>query len=233
MRTSQGSILQSLRAVQGFLDANPSKLGSIKSTGARKNLDEAVLRLESQAAIQTGSFINAKGVTQRKRLLEKELRRDHMSPIARIAKAELPTTPDMRPLRMPHGKPTVEKLVGAANGMADSAAKFADVFISAGLPEDFVARLRAASATLLHSVGERMQHRGQRSGATKGLDLGLKRGRKLVGVIDSLVKTALKDDPALLAEWDVVKRVQLLPTRPSATATQSPATEPAAIKPAA
>ena len=57
----------------------------------------------------------------------------------------------------------------------------------------------------------------------KGLDQ-LKRklsdGRKIVHILDAFVKSALKDDPALLRNWNLVKRVP----RPTGRAAAGPST---------
>jgi hypothetical protein len=83
---------------------------------------------------------------------------------------------------------------------------------------------------MLAAIGDRTQSHGQRKGATTGLKVTLSRGRKIVGVLDAFVKTALKDDPALLADWDVIKRVRIIPTRPTA---EEPAVNPAPEAPKA
>ena len=233
MRTTQGSVLQSLRAVQAFIDANAAHLGDVPQSGARKKLDHAIEELSSHAAVQTGSFLQAKGSTQRQRALRKVLLRDHMAPIARIAAADLPDTPAVRPLRMPKGKPTAEKLSAAAYGMGEAAAKFSDTFTSAGLPSDFVIKLTGAADAMLAALGDRTQSRGQRKGATTGLKTKLSHGRKIVGVLDAFIKSALKDNAALLAEWNTVKRVQGIPTRPGSedeAPTPTPTPTPAGVQ---
>src|SRR4051812_29096275 len=100
MQTMQGPVLQSLRAARAFLDANEASLAEVVKTGARKQLDDAIEELTSHASTQSGSFLEAKGSTQRQRALRKALLRDHMAPIARIAVAHLPNTPEVKPLRM-------------------------------------------------------------------------------------------------------------------------------------
>jgi hypothetical protein len=133
-----------------------------------------------------------------------------MAPISRIARSDLPQTAVIQPLRMPQGKPTVEKLSMLATGMAQAAIPFSAVFIAAGLPTDFIARLEAAAAAMESSVDDREQSRGRRNGATKGLKSKLAAGRKIVHILDAFVNTALKDDLPLLAHWDAIKRVQLV-----------------------
>jgi len=208
MRTRQGSTLQSLRAVQGFLDANAGELGAVANAGARKRLDGLIEALSTHAATQTGSNLAAQGATRKQYALRAILLHDHMAPIARIARVDLATSPEIEPLRMPRGNPATERLAAAAYGMAKAAAPHADVFIAAGLSDDFVEQLIAATDALLASLDERMQNRGLRAGATKGLEIRLSEGRKIVHVLDALVKTALKRNPVLLANWNIVKRVQ-------------------------
>lgn len=65
MQTMQGSTLQSLVAVQTFLDANADSLGTVVTSGARKKLDDLVLQLSGDAAVQTGSAFAAQGATQK------------------------------------------------------------------------------------------------------------------------------------------------------------------------
>jgi hypothetical protein len=107
MQTTQGSVLESLHAVQTFLTENADKLGDVVKTGARQKLADAIAELTTHAEEQQGSHLAAQGNTQEKRSFELVLRRDHMAPIARIARAELPPTPAVEPLKMPKGRPTV------------------------------------------------------------------------------------------------------------------------------
>jgi hypothetical protein len=240
MQTTQGSVLESLHAVQTFLTENADKLGDVVKTGARQKLADAIAELTTHAEEQQGSHLAAQGNTQEKRSFELVLRRDHMAPIARIARAELPPTPAVEPLKMPKGRPTVARLAALADGMANAATPFADTFISAGLPADFIAQLRAASTAMVASVAERNQNRGKRGGATTGLKQKLGRARRIVHVLDAFIQTALKDDQVLLSSWNIVKRVRrntnrpttpTTPTTPPVTPTVTPAVTPPADAP--
>jgi len=225
MQTTQGSVLESLQAVQTFLTDNADRLAGVVKTGARQKLDEAIAELTTHAEEQQGSHLAAQGNTQEKRTLQLVLRRDHMAPIARIARAELPPTPAVEPLKMPKGRPTVARLAALADGMANAAAPFADTFISAGLPTDFIAQLRAATTAMVAAVAERNQNRGKRGGATTGLKQKLGRARRIVHVLDAFIQTALKDDQVLLSSWNIVKRVRRNTNRP-ATPAAPPGTPP-------
>jgi hypothetical protein len=114
--------------------------------------------------------------------------------------------------------------------MAKAATPFAGVFVAAGVPADFVTRLDAAADALLVSLSDRAQSRGKRSGATKGLKSQLASGRKIVHILDAFVKSALKDEPALLANWNAVKRVRKFTGRTAVTASAGTLT-PAPISP--
>jgi hypothetical protein len=179
----------------------------VLQSGARQELDDAIAELSTHLSDQTGNSISAQVATQRHQTLRTVLLRDHMAPIARIARAKLPRTPEMAPLRVPSGRPTLARLVGAARGMAEAAAPFAAVFTAAGLPADFLAQLDATTTALVEAANDRLQHRGKVKGATEGFGTTLTTARRTVSVLDAFVRTALKDDPSLLANWRRVKRV--------------------------
>jgi hypothetical protein len=221
MQSRQGNMLQSLRAVEDFLAANAATLDGIVNTGTRKKLAQTIAALESTVAEQAGSSVIAKGGTNRYLALRTALIRDHMAPIARIARAELPPTPEMSALRMPRQDWKMERLAAAAHGMARAAEPYTPEFVSAGLRPDFIARLTAAADAMVRSVSDRTQTRGRLTGATKGLATTLASGRRLVDAIDALVTSALADDRAMLANWKRVKRVPRVAVRASKNGTEA------------
>jgi hypothetical protein len=245
MQTKQGNMLQSLRNVQTFLDDNTAVLDTVVQTGARRRLNDAIAQLATHASDQDASHIASQGSTRQQGALRTVLLQDHMSPIARVARADLPNTPAIEPLRMPKGRPSIERLATAAYGMAKAAVPFAPVFVAAGLRADFVAQLNAAADAMIAAVGDQAQNRGKRSGATKGLADRLTEGRKVVHILDAFVKTALRSDVPLLANWEKVKRVQRVGARtttatpptpspaPAPTPTPTPTTAPVIPTPAA
>lgn len=208
MQSRQGNMLQSLRAVEEFLAANADALGDVVNNGTRRKLATTIDSLEATVNEQAGSSVVSQGGTRRYKSLRRVLVRDHMAPIARMARADLPPTPEVDALRMPKPNWSAARLAAAAHGMALAAEPFRQQFVDAGLPGDFVERLGAAADAMVQSLSDRAQHRGRLSGATKGLQATLASGRKLVAVIDALVASKLADDPALLANWRKVKRVR-------------------------
>lgn len=226
MQTVQGNMLDSLRNVKAFLDEHAAQLDGVVKTGTRNNLLVAIADLAAYQSEQSGSNLAAKGSTQQQHALRQVLVNDHMTVISRIARASLPNTPEVQPLRMPRGKPSVSKLASDAYGMASAAQAHADVFTAAGLPDDFVTQLTAAADAMVAAGTDRLASKGRRGGATKGLKSKLSAGRKIVGVLDAMVKTALRHDPALLANWNIVKRVPRVTSR-ATTAGTAPAPAPA------
>jgi hypothetical protein len=208
MQSRQGNMLQSLRAVEEFLDTNAAALDDVVNTGARRKLATLITALDATVTEQAGSSVVSQGGTRRYHALRTALLRDHMAPIARMARADLPATPEVEALRMPKSNWSATRLAAAAHGMAVAAEPFRQRFVDAGLPADFVERLTEAADAMVQSLSDRAQHRGRLSGATKGLQSTLASGRKLVAVIDALVASKLADDPALLANWRKVKRVR-------------------------
>jgi len=224
MRTREGRTFQSLRAVKAFLDTHADVLTDVRDTGARARLDAIISAVADHVATQEGSYLAAQGATKKTQALRRALLRKHMAAIARIAKADLPGAPALEPLRMPKGNPSTERVAAAAHGMAKAAAAFSDVFIAAGLPVNFTQQLADAADALLACVAERAQCRGVRGGATEGIRTQLSEGRKIVAVLDVFVTASLDNDPALLANWNIVKRVQRL----AVSTTASPSITPAA-----
>jgi hypothetical protein len=227
MQSRQANMLRSLRSVEEFLTANATTLNGIVNSGTRRKLASAIAVLETAVREQAGTSASAHGETSRYHALRKALIRDHMTPIARIASAELPAAPDMSALRMPRSGWKMERLAAAARGMGQVAEPLAATFVEAGLAPDFVARLDAASDAMVRSYSERALTRGCLSGATKELAHTLASSRKLVNVIDAFVTTALVHEPGLLRSWKVVKRVRRMPIRAADAPSQTPVVLPA------
>lgn len=222
MQTKQGSTLKSLRSVQTFLDENAAALAGGIGAGARKRLDDFVVSLDGHADVQSASVLKAQGATQDHQALRLALLRDHMAPIAKIAAAELPNSPGVEPLRMPKGRPSAERLKALAVGMATAALPYASVFTAFGLTDDFTEQLATAANAMLQSAGNRTRSIQARAAATSQLRLTLSAGRKIVHVLDTMVKRALTGNPGLLEAWNNAKRVQLLTGDHTATASPTP-----------
>ena len=167
MKSNEDNTIFTVRGVQVFLDKNAAVLPESAKTGLRHDLDTELAALIINATVQASGNLNAQGATQKHRSLRTILLRDHMAPLAAIAAARLPQVPELSRLRMPQGTPKIEALTAAAKAMAEAAAKFSDVFITAGLPSDFIAQLNQATTALLTPLSDRAASRADRAGAAR------------------------------------------------------------------
>ena len=200
---------ESLHRVQAFFDTHASELAGVNVAAPRAELDDAVRQLSTFAADQDATMTNARGDTLKKRALIDAVRKEHMVPIAQIARHELRGDTDFTDIKVPKEGTGVGKLVAAARGLAQVARRHEAVFVRGGLPADFVEQLVAAADALEQVMKERGTTRLQRTGATAALDAQVKRGRKAVMVIDAAIRHALKGNAPLMAEWRSARRVGL------------------------
>jgi hypothetical protein len=221
MRTTQGNMLRSLTNVQSFLDEHAGRLAGVVTLGIRKQLDDAIVELSEVATDQQDHTIAAQQLTQRQRSLRTILLQDHMEPIANIARVDLPQTPELEPLRLPTRRLSIARLAVAARAMGKAAQRHNDVLLATGLPVDYLAQLEAATDAMVKSLNDRDASRGKMTGATTGLREKLSRGRRIVRVINTFVRKALRGDATLLRNWTSVKRVRIVPVQ---SATAAPAT---------
>jgi hypothetical protein len=239
MKTTQDNTLFTYRRILDFLDQNASDVPDVANSGALKDFRNDVSTLSGHAATQALSTAAAKGATNKHSSLRTILMRDHMAPIARIASARIPATPELVALRMPRGTPKVEQLTAAATAMGQQAAPFADVFIAAGLPADFVAQLTTAANALNAPLSSRSMSRSTLTGATNGMKTTISNAHKNLKILDAFVRTALQNNTTLLASWNQIKHVVKVhvnskpgtPTAPVTPTTAAPAA-PAPATPA-
>src|SRR6266550_1872845 len=197
----------SLHRVQAFFDTHATELAGVNVAAPRAELDDAVRQLSAHAADQDATRTNVRGDTLKKQSLYDTVRKDHMVPIAQIARHELHGDSDFADIKVPVKGTSAAKVVAAARGLAQVARRHEAVFVRAGLAADFVDQLSAAADALEQVIKERGSTRLQRTGATAALGAEVKRGRKAVMVIDAALRRALKGKLSLLAEWRSAKRV--------------------------
>jgi hypothetical protein len=213
MQAEQGKRLHSLQTVDAFLTKHAERLPTVAGSGARRKLDEILAELSTYVSDQSASALATQGATQKLHALRRALICDHLAPISTMAGMLFGDTPEIAPFRLPRGSPPVQQLAAAAYGTAEAAAPHAQLFISAGGTADFIDELTRAADAMVEADNERSQWNGKRRGATKGLRTTLAAGRRIVDVLNSLVKRALKDDPALLEHWHAVRQVRRVTAR--------------------
>jgi hypothetical protein len=218
MNRRQGRVLLSLYAVDVFLDAYEHRLPATASAGMRDRFRHKLAEVELHVQTQSGAPIMAERLTAAKGAKREALLRDHLAPIARIAKLESANHPALAALRMPRGAPGTGKLLAHAAGMANVAQDYADVFVAAGLRPTFIEELNDAIDDILTTVTARTEKRGARAGATRGLSTSLTACSRYKAVLDTFIQREARGDRPLLENWRSVKRVGRLPRRPRTAA---------------
>ena len=206
MQSTHSVVLNTLQRVQRFMDNNADALGTLNASGYRRILDDVVTTLSSHAVNQAASKRIGSGETAKQRVLRNALKVNHMRPIATVAAAQLKQVPEFVAFKMPPANSTSRQLIAAAGAMAAAAAAYEKTFIDAGVPEDFVAELRAAADALDASVTNRGTTSTLQSGATAGLRAESSRGREAVRVLDSLIEPQIAGNTVLLVQWKTAKR---------------------------
>jgi hypothetical protein len=233
----QKQVIESFVRVLAFLGANPAPAPATYA-GPAEVLDEAVRQLRSYAGDQVyGRQFSAAERRRQEQLMQRILDR-HMRPIVTIARAQIEADSDIRlpeALKMPRSGIGVIKLLAAAEAMIEGARQFETLFLANGRPADFIAQFVAATAELDQVLGVRGTLVGRHVGAKKGIHVMLRRGRRAVDRLDSIVRVAFEGNAVALEKWRVAKRVQAIRGGTSSATedttlepTPAPAPQPAA-----
>ena len=211
MQARQKQAIEAYQRVQDFLTANPPP-ESAGLTVQKKILDDVVAKLTDHSNEQVAWRRLTRGETQRQQSLRTILRERHLAPIAQIARATLADAPGIeKALKMPKSNLSTMKLAAEGAGIRTAIAKYESAFVESGRPADFLTQLDQVIAALRESVVTRARGFGRTAGAREGIDKELRRGRKAVELIDTIVKTAFVSDSDVLLKWRMAKRVQASP----------------------
>ncbi|HXT16339.1 MAG TPA: hypothetical protein VN706_11955 [Gemmatimonadaceae bacterium] len=215
MNHRQGSTINTLHAIETFLDAN-ELFAPLKDSVARKNIDAAITALDRFGALQSGGRQAARLETANRRNLRLALRIYHMDAIEHAARIALPNSPDLAELSVPRGKVSAQQLLKAAAGMSEAGTTHSATLIAAGVPANFVAELDAAAAALAASLAERNGHQNRRTVGTAGLKNAEQGAMKAIRLIDTQVRPLIDraKDASLLAGWNAAKKIAAKPGLP-------------------
>ncbi|HVT39694.1 MAG TPA: hypothetical protein VHE78_11655 [Gemmatimonadaceae bacterium] len=236
MNSQQERTLQAFRRMQGWLAAQP-ELATGPSSAADTPLARQVAALgvvvqqfTTRAAQQQSAGRGGKGSTAEARVLRVELIKQHMQPVADMAKAVIPDVVRMtEALRLPGIRLSTERLLAAAEAMAKAAEQYKTQLVQRGLPPDFVEQLRGVAAAYKQAIDARGQHIANGRGATEGLATARAEGRKLVLSLSVIINKRLRGDSVALAEWNQLKRVTLKGARPSVGIAPTPVPVPTPV----
>ena len=224
MKAHENRTSQALRGVEGWIDGHPTLVppeaaGQVDVLrGVNQRLAQYVIDQEHQDRARSGATVAIEQI-------RRDLRQNHLVPIAAMARSVVTITPELEvALRVPRPTADDAKVLASANAIAALGDAHKDVLVQHGLPATFVDELRAEAATLQTAVDERRQAKSRRVGATKAIAVELKAGRSVVQALDIVITRALRGQPALLAEWRNTKRVTRKPVHQAAVPEAAAAT---------
>lgn len=223
MRHAQQRTLDSLRRAQDFLRTHEAVLGAIPKSATSQELTAAIDAASAHHVSQGSANRTLIGEISRQRALAKQLVDSHMRPITKFARGKLRGVPDYAALTETVDPLNTSRLLIAARTMAETAAKYAGQFASAGLAGDTVERLKGATDALAAAVDHRSHAKGLRLVSTTSIEKALIAGRDAVRVLDAQISQALPSGDAVLAAWRMVSRVEGKTGKTRSVASSAPA----------
>lgn len=207
MNGRQKQLIESYQRVKTFLEAYPAPAPATYA-GPKEVLDEVVARLADHSSTQVLGTHLSQSEQRRQKSLMRKLRDHQMRPIVAIAKSEIDAEPGIeKALRLPPKGTSPVKLLAAAQAMHDAASLYAPVFVQKGRPADFLDQLSAAMDAVTKSGSGRAKILGTRVGAKAGIGQEVRRGRRAVEMLDSIVAPAFEGNDVVLAAWRAAKKV--------------------------
>jgi hypothetical protein len=213
MNRNQKQVMDSFVRVRAFLDAHPTT-GALTYTSARQMLDDVVQRLREHAGAQVSGRELSRAEVRRQRDQIALIYDRHMRPIVTIARSQIAPESDVglpAALRMPRTPLGATKALAACDGMLEAARQFEAVFVTHGLPADFLAEFQGARDALERAMGNRATQVGTHVAARAGLTVELRRGRRAVDRLDAIVRASFRGEWMTLTAWRAAKRVHLIP----------------------
>jgi hypothetical protein len=217
--------------VQGFLDAHADVVAGVVRPEVRAELDRLVQQLDGYAVEQTTTTSGALTATAAQSQLRRQFYELFIKRIARITKRVIGRVPEFDAMVLKADVTEEPSFLATANALADAVQKYEAVFVANGMASDFVAQMHAAIGQLMTTTATRDRQVGRRVGSTAGLAAADKAFRELLGQLDALLVPALKNNPAVLADWKAVSRIPQPPVTPlptgSVVVTATPTSEAA------
>lgn len=195
--------LRRFRRVQEFLTTNSVAGTTVKLQALAQVIQDLSATGEEHDATTRVSM----GETARQRTLREALWKEHMVPIARIARRALgPEGLDVKFL-LPRKSGDNDAILDAARGMAQVSEEHSQVFVQQeGLPSDFVQQFRSAIDALATALTVRVESLRRKSTSGEAVTKLVKQGVAVVEVLDAIVAPKLAGQSDLLATWKLVKK---------------------------
>ena len=207
MKKEQEHLLEALARVEDFLDSNQAVMAPVITSKAHQNFSASRERLVEYMTAQVEHTRGTRAAAAVKRRLAAQLVRHHFRPIAVVARRELRAAEEFAALTQPRKRPRHVALVATGYGMARAAQVHEAVFLEAGLPADFLAQLARATEALEAGITAKGRVEALRVEATAGLAKEGRVARFALRLLDTLVRSAVREDDALIDRWGKVSRV--------------------------
>jgi hypothetical protein len=201
MQRRQRNTLEAARRAQAFLDANASVLRAVVVPSLRTRLDTAVEHLAGCQLEQLLAQGMARGETANQLACRRDLYLGLIRLIGRVADCAFSAPRQRRLLVMSAATVRSADFMKRATRLAAVAEYYKDVFVSQGMPGDFVDRLWAGLAQITTSIAAREDYKRQQAAATAQIKVEARSARGTLGIIDALLRPTLRNDPGLLADW--------------------------------
>jgi hypothetical protein len=212
MQARHKQLLESYERVREFLRGHMPAQANAALMARTEELGAFVLKVRALLSDQVTSRNELRDDATRTEVARRNLRDRHLKPIAKIAKGALGLEPTaLKALALPRNWIPDTALLTEAVSVREAAEKYEQVLIDNGRPVDFLAKLDAAIERLRETHAARAVNVGLRAGAGAAVRDQLKRGRKLMELIDGLVADAYEGDVEVLARWRIAKRVKAMP----------------------
>jgi len=218
MNKTQIAQISRLSQVQAFLDRNARLLQPLNEGTARADLDEIMRAIAQQHAAFSEATTMCQNLTAQLGTLRWQLRIRHLAPIAAVARAKAQHAPTDATVRLPRKTARDATLAAAATAAVAAVAKDRKMYLRAGLPEDFVEQLVAATDAFKAARDAAASLRIDSVSATMRIVDLVRRGNTLVRLFDALViaRASRDHNPRLGAEWHSVRTLR--PPKPVARA---------------
>jgi hypothetical protein len=207
MKSSESKALAVIRRVQGFLDTPVMKLTKIIPAPLRVRIDVVVRQLADGQVQQVLATAMARAETAKQAEYRREAYLRFLRPIGRIAMICFGESRQRRSLVMSAASTRQPRFLKRAALVADVASGYPKVFVGHGMTADFVDQFQSLLGQI-RSAGDAHHHYiGRQVAATASLKWSARYARDVVGLLDALLTPALKNDPALFAQWAATKRI--------------------------
>jgi hypothetical protein len=201
MKHKQSMTLEAGQRALGFFDAHAAAIGNETVGRLRTLIEQRVAELQAFQLEQEISIGSAKGETVVQENARREIYERFLCPIRGIADRMLREKPELPLLKVRSRVPRDGDFITKVITFANAAEKHEAAILNAGMPADFLAQLDAWLGALTRSTETRARLHSRRSAATAGLKAADRGLRDNLSIATSQMKTILKSDSALLADW--------------------------------